>query len=99
MLNDLIDEIDKQIALLDDEVTLALIALFVVAVWVRVMFIKRRREPVLGAERPSAVSKPDGLDLTTQLARLRRLHDDGALDDDEYKAAKAKLLSEDGGAA
>jgi len=35
-------------------------------------------------------------DLTTQLKELRHLHDEGALDDDEYKAAKAKLLSEDG---
>ena len=35
-------------------------------------------------------------DLTSQLTELRRLHDEGALDDDEYKAAKAKLLGDNG---
>ena len=45
VLNDLINEIDKQIAfVLDEEAALGFIALLLVGVWLRVMFIKRRRE-------------------------------------------------------
>lgn len=95
MLNDLINEIDKQISfVLDDEAALAFIALLLVGVWLRVM-IKRRRLPALQQERPTATTNHAKLDLATEIARLSRLHRDGALDDDEYKAAKAKLLSDD----
>jgi hypothetical protein len=35
---------------------------------------------------------PPSSDLTTQLERLKALHDQGALSDEEFKVAKAKLL-------
>ena len=56
MLNDLINEIDKQIAfVLDEEAALGFIALLLVGVWLRVMFIKRRRESDPQQERLTAV--------------------------------------------
>jgi hypothetical protein len=42
-------------------------------------------------ERPVAQSSPDD-DLVDKLERLRRLRDDGTLTDDEFAAAKARLL-------
>ena len=41
---------------------------------------------------PNAVAQPR-TDLVTQLARLKQLRDQGALTDDEFAKAKAKLLS------
>lgn len=43
---------------------------------------------------PQAAAAPSaGADLTTQLQQLGRLHASGVLDDAEFAAAKAKLLS------
>jgi alpha-L-fucosidase len=45
--------------------------------------------PVAAAAAPSSA----GDDLTTQLSKLTQLHQAGAITDDEFTAAKAKLLA------
>ncbi|MDG3016390.1 SHOCT domain-containing protein [Speluncibacter jeojiensis] len=40
-----------------------------------------------------ATPSPGGEDLIAKLQQLQQLHDSGALTDDEFAAAKAKLLS------
>jgi hypothetical protein len=47
-------------------------------------------EAATGAGEPTA--EPDGDDLVAKLERLRALRDDGTLTDDEFAAAKARLL-------
>jgi hypothetical protein len=37
-------------------------------------------------------TEPDGDDIVAKLERLRALRDDGTLTDDEFAAAKARLL-------
>lgn len=39
------------------------------------------------------VASEDKKDVTTELERLAKLHKQGVLDDDEFKAAKASLLN------
>lgn len=39
---------------------------------------------------PDAAEKPD---VTAELQKLAKLHKDGVLDDEEFKAAKARLLN------
>jgi hypothetical protein len=41
---------------------------------------------------PAPVAAPAGGDTTEQLAQLAQLHSSGALSDEEFTAAKAKLL-------
>jgi hypothetical protein len=48
----------------------------------------------VGGVAQGPVGPPPGPDLVAQLARLKQLKDQGALTDDEYSKAKAKLLSQ-----
>lgn len=41
---------------------------------------------------PQTVAPPPVTDMAGQLAQLQQMHESGALSDDEYTAAKAKLL-------
>jgi len=50
-----------------------------------------RPTPVSVPQRPAAKPHPDGLG---QLEKLKKLHDEGALTDAEFQAAKAKILNE-----
>ena len=51
-------------------------------------------EPGGGAPSASAPPKPQHGDGLGQLEKLKKLHDEGALSDAEFAAAKAKILSE-----
>jgi hypothetical protein len=57
--------------------------------------IDRLRQLIADAKRPqapAAQAAPPATDLASQLTRLRELHADGALDDDEFQAAKRGVL-------
>ncbi len=48
----------------------------------------------LGANKPSETAASENkTDMTTELERLAKLHQQGILSDDEFRAAKAKLLN------
>jgi hypothetical protein len=49
-------------------------------------------EQVFTAGSQGGTSSPRKVDVTSELARLAELRAAGVLDDDEFKAAKAKLL-------
>jgi hypothetical protein len=46
----------------------------------------------LKAQQAAAAPAPGGADLTTELTRLAELHGSGVLSDEEFSAAKQKLL-------
>ena len=51
-------------------------------------------EPAAWRASASAPPKPQHGDGLGQLEKLKKLHDEGALSDAEFAAAKAKILSE-----
>lgn len=52
-----------------------------------------QQDPTYQEPQPAGASEGGGDDLIAQLQKLQKLHEAGALTDDEFAAAKAKLLS------
>jgi hypothetical protein len=48
--------------------------------------------PAPAAPAPAQAPAPGGADMTAQLNNLNQMHQSGALSDEEYAAAKKKLL-------
>jgi hypothetical protein len=56
--------------------------------------VDARAIPAQPEELEPAQPQPSSSDLVSYLERLSKLHETGALTDDEYEAAKAKLLAD-----
>jgi tagatose-1,6-bisphosphate aldolase len=55
--------------------------------------IDELKQMIAAAQRPSGVMQAVVQDLTGELSKLAALRDSGILTDEEFSAAKAKLLS------
>lgn len=55
--------------------------------------LQAQQAAAAAAAAPAAAPAAGGADLTTQLTQLQQLRDSGALTDEEFAAAKAKLLA------
>ena len=55
--------------------------------------LQQAAQQAVAAQAPAVAAPPAGLDIVAELQKLAGLKDAGILNDDEFAAAKAKLLS------
>jgi hypothetical protein len=59
----------------------------------RISDLERQQAPAAPPPQPAPAPSPAGASVSDQLAQLTALHEEGALTDEEFTTAKAKLLN------